>query len=106
MWCKASIFSVMSIRISSLLFFSGCTVSPQPTPGGHRMGSLFVEDLGMVPDPAQPGQEVRFRAKIRNDGNPIRANIRTQDKDQVVAQLNDAFLNHGTFDYRFVQAPY
>jgi hypothetical protein len=71
-----------------------------------RVGPLFIEDLGMVPDPVQPGQEVRFRAKIRNEGNPIRANIRIQDKDQVVAQLNDAFLNHGTFDYWFVQAPY
>jgi hypothetical protein len=71
-----------------------------------RVGPLFVEDLGMVPDPAQPGQEVRFKAKIRNDGNPIRANIRIQDKDQVVAQLNDAFINRGTFDYWFLRAPH
>jgi hypothetical protein len=68
-----------------------------------RVGPLLVEDLDMVPDPVQPGQEVRFKAKIRNDGNPIRANIRIQDKDQVVAQLNDAFLKHGTFDYWFLQ---
>ena len=71
-----------------------------------RKGSLFVENLRMVPDPVQPGQEVRFRAKIRNDGNPIRANIRIQDRDQVVAQLNDASLNHGTFDYWFLQTPH
>jgi hypothetical protein len=71
-----------------------------------RVGPLFIEDLGMVPDPAQPGQEVRFRAKIRNDGNPIRANIRIQDRDEVVAQLDDASLNHGTFDYWFLQTPH
>jgi len=71
-----------------------------------RVGPLFIEDLGMFPDPAQPGQEVRFRAKIRNDGNPIRAHIRIQDRDQVVAQLNDASLNHGTFDYWFLLTPY
>ena len=71
-----------------------------------RVGPLFVEDLGMIPDPAQPGQEVRFRAKIRNDGNPIRADIQIQDKDQVVAKLNDAFIIHGSLDYWFLLTPH
>lgn len=71
-----------------------------------RVGPLFVEDLDMVPDPVQPGQEVRFRAKIRNEGEPIRANLRIQDKDQVVAHSNDALLNHGTFAYWFLQTPH
>ena len=106
MCCKSFIFSVILILVSSLLFFSGCSVSAQPAPRAPRMGPLFVVDLGMVPDPVQPGQEVRFRAKIRNDGNPIRANIRIEDRDQVVAQLNDAFLNHGTFDYWFLLTPH
>jgi hypothetical protein len=106
MCCKSFIFSVISILISSLLFFSGFTVSAQPAQRVPHIGPLFVEDLRLLPDPVQPGQQVRFCAKIRNDGNPIRANIRLQDKDQVVGELNDAFLNHGTFDYWFVQAPY
>ena len=106
MCCKSFILGVISILISSLLFFSGCTVSAQPGPRPPHMGPLFVENLRMVPDPAQPGQEVRFCANIRNDGNPIRANIRIQDRDRVAAELNDVFLNHGTFDYWFVQAPY
>ena len=71
-----------------------------------RVGPLFVEDLGMIPDPAQPGQEVRFWAKIRNDGNPIRADIQIQDKDQVVAKLNDAFIIHGSLDYWFLLTPH
>lgn len=72
----------------------------------QRVGSLFVEDLGMLPDPVLPGQEVRFRARIRNDGTPIRANVRIQDRDQVVAQLNDVFLIRGAFDYWFLFTPY
>ncbi len=71
-----------------------------------RIGPLFVEDLGMAPDPVQPGQEARFWAKIRNEGNPTRADIRIQDRDQVVAQLNDAFIIRGTFVYWFLQTPH
>jgi hypothetical protein len=71
------------------------------TMASHRVGPLFVEDLGMLPDPVQPGQEVRFRARLRNDGNPVRANLRIQDRDEVVAQLNDVLLVHGAFDYWF-----
>jgi len=33
-----------------------------------RVGPLFVEDLDVLPDPVVPGQEARFRAKLRNDG--------------------------------------
>lgn len=71
-----------------------------------RVGPLFVEDLGMWPDPVQPGQEVRFKARLRNDGSPVRANLRIQDRDQVVAQLNDVLLVHGAFDYWFLLTPY
>jgi hypothetical protein len=63
--------------------------------------ALFVEDLGMLPDPASPGQEVRFRARLRNDGSPVRANIRIQDRDQIVTQLNDVFLPQGYSDFLF-----
>jgi len=66
-----------------------------------RMGPLFVEDLDMYPDPVNSGQEVRFKARLRNDGSPVRANLRIQDRDQVVAQLNDVLLPHGAFDFSF-----
>jgi len=35
------------------------------------MGYLRVEDLDMSPDPAIPGQGVRFRVRLRNDGKAI-----------------------------------
>jgi hypothetical protein len=38
---------------------------------------------------------------LRNDGSPVRANLRIQDRDQVVAQLNEVLLPHGAFDFFF-----
>jgi hypothetical protein len=70
------------------------------------MGPLFVEDLDMYPDPVNSGQDVRFKARLRNDGNPVRANLRIQDRDQVVAQLNDVLLPHGAFDFSFPSTRY
>ncbi len=68
---------------------------------GPRVGPLFVEDLDMFPDPATPGQEIRFRVRLRNDGRPLRAHIRIQDKDQLVAQLEDVFLPRGYSEHYF-----
>ena len=66
-----------------------------------RVGPFFVEDLETIPDPVIPGQQVRFKARLRNDGTPVRANLRIQDRDQVVAQLNDVLLPSGAFDFFF-----
>jgi hypothetical protein len=71
-----------------------------------RVGPLFVEDLDMHPDPISPGQEVRFRAKLRNDGGPIRADLRIQDHDQVVVQLNDVYLPRGHSEFQFPYTRY
>jgi hypothetical protein len=68
-----------------------------------RIGPLFVEDLDMFPDPATTGQEIRFRVRLRNDGTPIRGNIRIQDRDQTIVYLNDVFLPNG---YTEVHFPY
>jgi hypothetical protein len=76
------------------------------TMASRRVSPLFVEDLDMQPDPVNPGQEIRFRARIRNDGTPIRANIRIQDRDQVVAQLNDAFVRRGQSEFFFPHTRY
>ena len=70
------------------------------------IGPLYVEELGMIPDPATPGQDVRFRAKVRNDGRSIRGTIRIQDKDQVVAQVENAIIPRGLTEFQFPYARY
>jgi hypothetical protein len=40
-------------------FYYGWKLSPQWT------GPLFVEELEMFPDPVHPGQEIRFRVRIK-----------------------------------------
>jgi len=71
-----------------------------------RVGPFFVEDLDMYPDPVQPGQEVRFRTRLRNDGPPMRARIRIQDRDQIVTQLNEVFLRSGHSEFTFPYTRY
>jgi len=71
-----------------------------------RVGPLFVENLEMHPDPAMPGQEVRFRVRIRNDGIALRAHLRIQDRDQMVASLNDVYIPPGYSEYHFPYARY
>lgn len=72
----------------------------------RAVGPLFVEDLEMYPDPATPGQEIRFRVKLRNDGRPIRGHIRIQDRDQVVAQIENISIPHGLTEFQFSQGLY
>jgi len=71
-----------------------------------RVGPFFVEDLDTIPDPVIPGQAVRFRTRLRNDGPPVRANLWIKDRDQVVGQLNDVFLPSGVLDFYFPFAQY
>ena len=71
-----------------------------------RVGPLFVEDLEMFPDPARLGQEIRFRVRLRNDGSPLRGNIRIQDRDQTITYLNDVHLPYGYTEYQFPYSRY
>ncbi len=71
-----------------------------------RVGPFIVEDLDFSPDPAIPGREVRFKATLRNDGGPLRVNIRILDRDQVVTQLNDVQLARGISNFLFPHTPY
>jgi hypothetical protein len=71
------------------------------TLGGVRVGPLFVMNLDMTPDPVSQGQDVRFRVRLRNDGVPLRADLRIHDRDQVVARLNDVTLARGHSDFLF-----
>ena len=70
------------------------------------IGYLLVEDLDMTPDPATPGQDVRFRVRLQNDGRPIRGTIRIQDKDQVVVQLENITIPRGLSDIHFPYTRY
>jgi len=72
----------------------------------RRVGLLFVQDLDMSPDPATSGQAVRFRVRLRNNGRPLRGNIRIQDKDQVVAQVRNAVILTGNHDFEFPHTQY
>lgn len=71
-----------------------------------RVGPLFVEDLDMFPDPVQPGQEVKFRVRLRNDGIPLRANLVIQDRDQVVVGLNHIHIPRGYSEFHFPYTRY
>lgn len=80
---------------------------PPPPPGRtQRIGPLFVEDLDLLPDPVMPGQEVLFKARIRNDGGLLRPKILIQDRDQVVTQLDDVLLPRGVSDLLFPSTRY
>ena len=70
------------------------------------VGPLYVEDLDIYPDPATPGQDIGFRVRLRNDGRPIRGNLRIQDKDQVIVQTGDVSIPRGSSDLRFPQTRY
>ncbi len=71
------------------------------TLAGVRVGPLFVEDLDMTPDPVRPGQEIKFKVRLRNDGISLRADLRIHDRDQIVARLNDIMIPRGRSEYLF-----
>jgi hypothetical protein len=71
-----------------------------------RIGPFVVEDLDMYPDPVYPREEVRFRVKLRNEGRPVRADIWIQDRDQIVARLEDVPVAHGPGAYSFPHSRY
>ena len=70
------------------------------------VGQLYVEELLMSPDPVSPGQEVRFIVRLRNDGRPIRGNIRLQDRDQVVVQTDSVNIPGGLTDFQLPRSRY
>ena len=76
------------------------------TMSDRGIGYLYVEDLDMSPDPATAGQDVRFRVRLRNDGRPVRATLRIQDKDQVVVQAENVAIPRGPSDFQFPYTRY
>jgi len=84
---------------------------PRRSPAGwstndRGVGQLDVEELLMSPDPVTPGQEVRFMVRLRNDGRPVRGNIRIQDRDQVVVQTDSVNIPRGLTDFQLPRSQY
>jgi hypothetical protein len=80
--------------------FSGWTLSDK------GVGPIYVEELEMFPDPAVPGQDIRFRVKLRNDGRPVRGSLRIQDKDQVLIQVDEVLIPRGVSEFQFPRTRY
>ncbi len=76
------------------------------TMGAFRVGPLLVEDLDFSPDPVIAGREFQFRIQLRNDGNPLRADLQIMDGEQVVAKLNDVYLSRGVSNLLFPPTRY
>jgi len=76
------------------------------TMGSRRIGPLKVEDLDFIPDPVLPGQEVQFKATLRNEGSPVRADVRILDGEQAVTRLNDVLLPQGISNLMFPRTQY
>ena len=78
-------------------------IGPPPV---EAIGPLYVEALEMFPDPASPGQEIRFKIRLRNDGRAIRGDVRIQDRDQSVVQVENLSIPQGSSEFQFPQSRY
>ena len=81
-------------------------VSDRGVGGDRGIGPLRVEELEIYPDPAIPGQEIQFKVKLRNDGRPIRGTVRIQDRDQLVAQVENFPIPRGYTEFQFSRSQY
>ena len=72
----------------------------------RETGRLYVEELEIYPDPAIPGQGIQFKIRLRNDGRPVHGNMRIQDRDQLVAQVDSFTLPRGYTEFQFPHSPY
>jgi hypothetical protein len=70
------------------------------------IGPFLVEGLEIYPDPFQPGQRVGFKARLKNGGIPVRATIRVQDRDEIVAMVDQVRMEPGSNDYWFPETGY
>jgi len=84
----------------------GWTLSDRGVVSDRGVGPLYVEELEIYPDPATPGQEIRFKIRLRNDGRPIRGLVRIQDRDQLVAQVENISIPQGSTEFQFPQSRY
>jgi hypothetical protein len=67
-----------------------------------RLEQLKVTQLEMVPDPVREGQRVAFRATISNSSRGhVRVILAVMDRDRVVSQVSDAYLQPGNSQINF-----
>jgi len=85
---------------------AGWTLSDKEMVSDRRIGPLYVEELEIYPDPAAPGQEIQFKIRLRNDGRPLRGNVRIQDRDQPVAQVENFSIPRGYTEFQFPHSQY
>jgi len=84
----------------------GWTLSDKGIVSDRGIGPLYVEELEIFPDPVIPGQEIQFKIRLRNDGRPIRGNVRIQDRDQLVAQVENFPIPRGYTEFQFSRSRY
>ena len=74
---------------------------------GVSIEQIKVTQLEMVPDPAREGQRVTFRATISNSARShVRIVLAVMDRDRVVSQINDAYLQSGVTQINFPETNY
>jgi hypothetical protein len=67
-----------------------------------RLEQLKVTQLEMIPDPVREGQRVAFRATISNNSRShVRVTLAVMDRDRVVSQVSDAYLQPGNSQINF-----
>lgn len=74
--------------------------------GSERSAEVSVESLEMSPDPLSPGQEVRFRLGLRNDGRAMRGDVQILDGSEVVTQVRNASIPRGFTEIQFPRSQY
>lgn len=67
------------------------------------IGPFLIESLDMRPDPVKPDQKVRFWVKLRNDGSPIRADIRIQNRGEIITQVTEVLIQESYGEYLLPQ---
>jgi hypothetical protein len=85
---------------------AGWTLSDREIVSDRGIGRLYVEDLDMIPDPAAPGQDIRFKIRLRNDGRTVRTDVRIQDRDQVVVRVENMSIPRGYSEFQFPSSRY
>ena len=68
---------------------------------------ISVTQMEMIPDPARDGQRVAFRATITNSSrNHVRVMLAVMDRDRVVSQVSNAYLQSGSTQINFPETTY
>jgi hypothetical protein len=93
-----------------VLITQGCVVretTPQPSGEAFHHRHLRVSELTMSPDPATPGQRIRFSMVLVNDSSHSRrVSIAIRDGDQLVSEVSDIRIRPGANRIKFPYTGY